>query len=158
MSRRLLPLLAAALMSVAGCTTVSSAPAPDAARPRHSLAPGTAVRPSVLQEPVREPHGQAALVRTGHAHREKPGATAPPRRAPGPVRRPVPAAPPRAAAPAAPPARRPRPEHRPPARHPAPRPRPASRPPAAVHMRDLCRRADGVAAPEIVRLCRDAWG
>ncbi|MDN3262111.1 hypothetical protein QWJ26_20305, partial [Streptomyces sp. CSDS2] len=54
------------------------------------------------------------------------------------------------------PAPQPRAKRRPPAR-PAPRPRTASHPPAVV-MRDLCRRADGVAAPEIVRLCRETYG
>ncbi|KMS88337.1 hypothetical protein ACZ91_26685 [Streptomyces regensis] len=135
-------------MTVAGCTTVSSVPPPDAARPRRSLAPDTAVRPSVLQEPVAAPSGYAALVRTGHgprrSHRTGPG--------------PVPAAPPRAVAPAAPPVRHPRPEHRTPVRRPVRRPRPASRPPAAVRMRDLCRQADGVTTPEIARLCHDTFG
>ncbi|WP_229896025.1 hypothetical protein [Streptomyces cinerochromogenes] len=155
MPRRLLPLLAAALMGLAGCTTVSSAPAPDAAHPRQSLAPATAVRPSVLQEPLREPSGKAALVRTGHAHRNRPGPAAAPRRNPGPGRAPV-SAPPRRAA--APPARHPRPERRPPARRPAPRPRPAPRKPPTDQMRALCRQADGVAAPGIVKLCHDTFG
>ncbi|MFG3009731.1 hypothetical protein ACGFZB_04600 [Streptomyces cinerochromogenes] len=160
MPRRLLPLLAAALMGLAGCTTVSSAPAPapDAARPRQSLAPDTAVRPSVIQEPLREPSGKAALVRTGHAHRNRPGPGAAPRRNPGAGRAPVPAPPPRAVTPAAPPARHPRPERRPPVRRPAPRPRPAPRQPPTDHMRELCRQADGVAAPGIVKLCHDTFG
>ncbi|MEW2288127.1 hypothetical protein [Streptomyces sp. NPDC047841] len=152
MPRRLLPLLVAALVTVAGCATVD--PVPDTARPRRSLAPDTVVRPSVLQEPVRAPSGHAALVRTGHGPRSSAG----PRRNPGTGRVPVPAAPPRAVAPAAPPVRRPRPERRGPVRHPVRRPRPASRPPAAVRMRDLCRQADGVTTPEIARLCHDTFG
>ncbi|MEW2515199.1 hypothetical protein [Streptomyces sp. NPDC046870] len=154
MPRRLLPLLVAALVTVAGCTSVDPGPAPGAARARRTLAPGTAVRPSVLQEPVRTPSGYAALVRTGHG----PRASAGPRRNPGTGRAPVPAVPPRVVAPAAPPVRHPRPERRRPVRHPDRRPRPASRPPAAVRMRDLCRQADGVTAPEIARLCHDTFG
>ncbi|WP_225811209.1 hypothetical protein [Streptomyces spinosus] len=153
MPRRLLPLLVAALVTVAGCTTVDPGPAPDAARPRRSLAPGTVVRPPVPQEPVRVPSGHAALVRTGHGPRSSAGA----RRNPGTGRVPAPAAPPRAVAPAAPPVRHPRPERRRPVRHPDRRPRPVSRPPA-VRMRDLCRQADGVTAPEIARLCHDTFG
>ncbi|WP_234317280.1 hypothetical protein [Streptomyces sp. NRRL WC-3744] len=154
MPRRLLPLLVAALVTVAGCTTVSSVPPPDAARPRRSLAPDTAVRPSVLQEPVAAPSGYAALVRTGHGPRSSAGPRRGHRTGPGPV----PASPPRAVAPAAPPVRHPRPEHRTPVRRPVRRPRPASRPPAAVRMRDLCRQADGVTTPEIARLCHDTFG
>ncbi|MEU6666876.1 hypothetical protein [Streptomyces sp. NPDC046727] len=158
MPRRLLPLLLAALVSVAGCTTVSSAPAPDTAPSRRPLAPEPAVRPSVLQDPVREPSARAALVRTGHKQPKESDSAAAPRRSLQPGRRPVPAVPPRAAAPAAPPVRHARPERRPPVRHPAPRPRPASRPPVAVGMPDLCRQADGVAAVAIVQLCQDSFG
>ncbi|WP_258056011.1 hypothetical protein [Streptomyces sp. Ru62] len=154
MPRRLLPLLVAALVTVAGCTTVSSAPGPDAARPRRSPAPDTVVRPPVLQEPAEVPSGHAALVRTGPGPRSSAG----PRRRPATGRQPVPAAPPRAVVPAAPPVRRPRPERRAPVRGPVRRPRPASRPPAAVRMRDLCRQADGVTTPEIARLCHDTFG
>ncbi|MET8563692.1 hypothetical protein ABZV75_25060 [Streptomyces flaveolus] len=150
MPRRLLPLLVAALVTVAGCTTVSSGPPPETARPRRSLVADTAVRPSVVQEPVAVPSGYAALVRTGHGPRSSAG----PRRRPGPV----PAAPPRAVAPAAPPVRHPRPERRTPVRRPVRRPRPAFRPPAAVRMRDLCRQAEGVTTPEIARLCHDTFG
>ncbi|MFJ4522036.1 hypothetical protein ACIP4Y_14025 [Streptomyces sp. NPDC088810] len=157
MSRRLLPLLAAALMGLAGCTTVSSVPPPDTARSRPSLAPDTVVRPSVPQEPVRAPSGKAALVRTGRAHPDKHRSAAP-RRQPGPVGVPVAAPRSRAVAPAAPPVRHPRPERRPPVRRPARRPRPVPRPPAAARMRDLCRQADGVAEPPIVRLCHDTFG
>ncbi|MEV5387626.1 hypothetical protein [Streptomyces sp. NPDC052721] len=154
MPRRLLPLLVAALVTVAGCTTVSSDPLPDAARPRRSLAPDTVVRPSVVHEPVAAPSGHAALVRTGHGPRSSAG----PRRSSGTGRGPVSAAPPRAVAPAAPPVRHPRPERRSPVRHPVRRPRPASWPPAAAHMRDLCRQADGVTTPEVARLCHDTFG
>ncbi|MFE1198920.1 hypothetical protein ACFW6E_40345 [Streptomyces olivaceoviridis] len=154
MPRRLLPLLVAALVTVAGCTTVSSGPVPDAARPRRSLAPDAVVRPPVPQEPAGTPSGDAALVRTGHGPRSSAG----PRRSTGTGRAPVPAAPPRAVAPAAPPVRHPRPARRTPVRHPVRRPRPASRPPAAVRMRDLCRQADGVTTPEIARLCHDMFG
>ncbi|MEU6593972.1 hypothetical protein ABZ923_32975 [Streptomyces sp. NPDC046881] len=157
MPRRLLPLFAAALMGLAGCTTVSSVPPPDTARSRPSLTPGTVVRPSVLQEPLRAPSGKSALVRTGRARPDGHRAATAPRR-PGPVRVPAAAPRPRAAVPAPPPVRHPRPERRTPARRPAPRPRPASRPPAAARMRELCRQADGVADPRIVRLCHDAYG
>ncbi|WP_307787266.1 MULTISPECIES: hypothetical protein [Streptomyces] len=153
MSRRLLPLLVAALMSVAGCTTVSSRPTPGAAPERHPAA-----RPSVLQAPPREPSARAALVRTGHGRPAGHGTAAEHTRNPGPGRRRVPATPPRAQAPAAPPVLRHRPERPPVRRRPAPRPRPASRRPAVTHMRDLCRQADGVAAPEIARLCHDTYG
>ncbi|WP_234335771.1 hypothetical protein [Streptomyces sp. NRRL S-1022] len=155
MPRRLLPLFAAALLGLAGCTTVSSAP--DTARSRPSLAPGAAVRPSVLQEPLRAPSGTSALVRTGRARPgEHRAATAPGRT--GPVRGPVAAPRPRAAAPAAPPVRHPRPGRRTPVRRHAPRPRPAPRLPADARMRDLCRQADGVADARIVRLCHDTFG
>ncbi|WP_245231998.1 hypothetical protein [Streptomyces lavenduligriseus] len=120
MPRRLLPLVVAALVSVAGCTTVNPAPQPGAAGSRRALPPDAETRPSALRAPVGAP----------------PAAPRPPPAAPAP---------------------QPRAKRRPPVRHQAPRPRTASRPPAAV-MRDLCRRADGVAAPEIVRLCRETYG
>lgn len=141
-------------MSVAGCTTVSSAQAPDTARSRRFLVPDAAVRPSVLTAPVSEPAGHAALVRTGPERTHRPRPAAAPRRGPVPVRAARLVPPPRTAAPAAPPVRHPRPQRRPPARHPVPRPRPT----ATVGMRDVCREADGVAAPEIVQLCHDVFG
>lgn len=143
-------------MGLAGCTTVSPVPPPDAARTRPSLAPGTAVRPSVLQDPVRAPSDKAALVRTGPSHPAEHRSAGAPGRRPGSVRAPAAGPRPRAVAPAAPPERHPR-RRRPPGRHPAPRPRPATRPPTAA-MRDLCRQADGVAEPRIVRLCHDTYG
>ncbi|MFF8732390.1 hypothetical protein ACF073_38910 [Streptomyces sp. NPDC015171] len=156
MPRRLLPLLVAALISAAGCTTVSSAPAPGPA-PR-SPAAGPVVRPTVLRAPVKEPSAYAALVRTG---RDRPAGPAEPA-APGRGRRPAPAlvppAPSRAAAPAAPPVRHPRPERRTPVRRPAQRRGPAARPAATLTMRDLCGQADGLAAPGVVQLCHDAFG
>ncbi|MFF8999810.1 hypothetical protein ACF1GW_14740 [Streptomyces achromogenes] len=154
MPRRLLPLVvAAALVSVAGCTTVDPVPRPGAAGSRSALPPDTAARPSVLRAPVSEPATGVALVRTGDRHPDRPGPEA---RTRGPASGggPAPAAP--RTTPAAP-APRPRAERHSPVRHRAPRPRTASRPPAAV-MRDLCRRADGVAASEIVRLCRETYG
>ncbi|MFF5327928.1 hypothetical protein [Streptomyces rubradiris] len=152
MPRRLLPLVVAALVSVAGCTTVDPAPHPGAAGSRRALPPDAAARPSVPRTPASEPAAGAALVRTGDGPPGRPGPAA---RTRGPVSGggPAPAVP--RTAPAAP-APQPRAKRRPPA-GPAPRPRTASRPPAAV-MRDLCRRADGVAAPEIVRLCRETYG
>ncbi|MFH9401150.1 hypothetical protein [Streptomyces sp. NPDC017638] len=152
MPRRLLPLVVAALVSVAGCTTVTPGPDPAPAGSRRALPPNAPAVPSVLRAPAGDPADRAALVRTGKGHPDRPGPAA---RTRGPASgAPASAAPPPAAAP---PARAPRAEHRPSGRHPAPRPRTVSRPPAAV-MRDLCRRADGVAAPEVVRLCRKTYG
>ncbi|MFF7091136.1 hypothetical protein ACFY9A_01910 [Streptomyces rubradiris] len=153
MPRRLLPLVVAALVSVAGCTTVDPAPHPGAAGSRRPLPPDAAARPSALRAPVSEPDTGAALVRTGDGHPGRPPGTAARTRGPASGGGPAPAAP--RTAPDAP-APQPRGKRRPPA-HPAPRPRTASRPPAVV-MRDLCRRADGVAAPEIVRLCHETYG
>ncbi|WP_225827453.1 hypothetical protein [Streptomyces naphthomycinicus] len=163
MPRRFLPLLVV-LVSVAGCTVVSSAPTPESVPVRRSPVPETAARPSVLQDPVREPSARAALVRTGQGHTHESGAASVSRHGARPGRGPVPAPPPRRAAAAAPPVRSPRPArhtrpgHRPPAHRQAPRARPASRPPAAISMRDLCRQADGVAVPELVRLCHAGFG
>ncbi|WP_405445638.1 hypothetical protein OG350_05050 [Streptomyces achromogenes] len=153
MPRRLLPLVVAALVSVAGCTTVDPVPHPGAAGSRRALPPDTAERPSVLRAPVSEPATGAALVRTGDRQPDRPGPQA---RTRGPASGGGPASAAPRTAPAAP-ATPPRAERRSPVRHPAPRPRTASRPPTAV-MRDLCRRADGVAASEIVRLCRESYG
>ncbi|MGW8697937.1 hypothetical protein ACWGOK_13590 [Streptomyces eurythermus] len=153
MPRRLLPLVVAALVSVAGCTTVNPAPQPGAAGSRRPLPPDAETRPSALRAPVSEPATGAALVRTGDRHSDRPGPAARTRESAS-GGGPAPAAP--RTTPAAP-APQPRAKRRPPVRHQAPRPRTASRPPAAV-MRDLCRRADGVAAPEIVRLCRETYG
>ncbi|MFC5654794.1 hypothetical protein [Streptomyces nogalater] len=154
MPRRLLPLVVAVLVSVAGCTTVNPAPHPGAAGSRRALPPDAPGRPSVLQVPVSEPATEEALVRTGDGRPDRP---APAARTPAPAfgGGPAPAAPGRVTP--AVPAPLPRAERRAPARHPAPHRRTASRPPAAV-MRDLCRQADGVAAPEIVRLCHETYG
>ncbi|MFF4710535.1 hypothetical protein ACFY2V_03880 [Streptomyces eurythermus] len=153
MPRRLLPLVVAALVSVAGCTTVNPAPRPKAAGSRHALPPDAEARPSPLRAPVSEPGTGAALVRTGDRHSGRPG---PASRTRGSASGggPAPAAP--RTTPAAP-APRPRAERHPAVRRPVPGPRTVSRPPAAV-MRDLCRRADGVAAPGVVRLCRETYG
>ncbi|MFH9673029.1 hypothetical protein ACH4L5_12295 [Streptomyces sp. NPDC017405] len=150
MPRRLLPLLVAALVSVAGCTTVSPAAPPDAGA-RRAQTSGPAATPSGLPAPVRESRSGAALVRTGHGGPDR--AARPPRDSAS-HDRPAPAGPPRATIPAAPRARAERPERRAPVRQRLPRPRPS----AAARMRDLCRRADGMASPAIVRLCRDTFG
>ncbi|MFF1403921.1 hypothetical protein [Streptomyces sp. NPDC058294] len=162
MSRRLLPLLVAALVSVAGCTTVRPGALPDPARSQRPFAPDAAAAPSAVRAPLSPPSGPAALVRTGPGHREAHAPAAAPERkaAPGsrtaPVRGAMPAVP-RRAWPTAPRAHHPRPWRRSPVRHPAPRPRHVHRPPME-RMRDVCRRADGVAAPDIVRLCHATYG
>ncbi|MBL1084536.1 hypothetical protein JK359_21635 [Streptomyces actinomycinicus] len=146
-------------MSVAGCTTVPSGPVPDPDPAHRSSAPVPEVTAPVVPAPAAVPSGTAVLVRTGAGHPEerRPGAV--PGRGVEPGHRAAPAAPPRASAPAASAraARHPHPPSRPHGRRPAPRPRPAPRTPA-TGMRDLCRRADGVAAPDIVRLCHDTFG
>ncbi|WP_237547088.1 hypothetical protein, partial [Streptomyces sp. SID161] len=73
MPRRLLPLLVAALVCLAGCTTVSSRPTPGSAPPRD-----VAVRPSVLTASPIEASARTALVRTGHGHRPRPDSAAGP--------------------------------------------------------------------------------
>ncbi|MEV4336874.1 hypothetical protein [Streptomyces sp. NPDC049590] len=154
MPRRLLPLVIAALVSVAGCTIVNPGSHPAPAGSRRALPSGAAAGPSVLRAPVSDPATGAALVRTGD---KRPGRPGPAARTPGPASARGPAAAGSSRAAPSAPAPHPRAKRRSPVRHPVPRPRTASRPPTAV-MRDLCRRADGVAAPEIVRLCRETYG
>ncbi|MFJ7151460.1 hypothetical protein ACIQVT_25250 [Streptomyces sp. NPDC100445] len=161
MPRRLLPLLLAALVSVAGCTTVRPGALPDAARSQRPFAPDAAVTSSALDVPLSPPTGPAALVRTGPGHgKEHAPAAAPersgaPRGDSAPARVVVPAAPHRVRP--APRAHRPHPRRRAAVRHRAPHFRPAHRPPTE-RMRELCRRADGVAAPDVVRLCHATYG
>ncbi|QTD96481.1 hypothetical protein S1361_03925 [Streptomyces cyanogenus] len=145
-------------MGLAGCTTVSSVPPPDNARSRPALAPDAGARPSAHREPAGAPSGKAALVRTGGAHPDRRPSAAAPTRHPGPDRASAAAPRPRAVAPAAPPGGHHGPERRTPVRRPAPRPRPAAPPSAAARMREMCRQADGVAEPRIVRLCHDTFG
>ncbi|MEU2222964.1 hypothetical protein [Streptomyces sp. NPDC018347] len=152
MSPRLLPLLLAALVSVAGCTTVTPGSPPDAAGT--ALPADATVRAPAPRSPAHEPSPRTALVRTGHGHPDRPGPTASRGAASGagPGR----AAPPRSTGPAAPPSRHP--ERRSPAGRPAHRARPASRPSGADRMSDLCRQADRMAAPKLARLCHDTYG
>ncbi|AYN42831.1 hypothetical protein D9753_32585 [Streptomyces dangxiongensis] len=145
-------------MSVAGCTTVRPGALPDPARSQRPFAPDAAATPSALNAPLSPPSGPAALVRTGPGHREghapavAPEKDAAPESDTAPVRKAAPAVPHRVR-PAAPRVHPPR--RRSPAWPPAPRP--AHRPPTE-RMRDLCRRADGVAAPDVVGLCRSTFG
>lgn len=166
--------LALVLLSVTACATVTPGTPAREDRPQGVHGPALPDRPtppgpapSVTQRSQR-----SALVRTGPGReRDKPQHTHRPDRIPlveAPVQQPATAAPPQQAAPQVRPAAPQRPAQ------PRVRPRPATQvppapklPPTRPHpqpqvqpeqMRDLCRRADGVAPSGIADLCHQMWG
>jgi hypothetical protein len=175
-SHRFLPLLFLLALGASGCTTV--APAPLGVHdhrpvPRASFGASTA---PPMRAPAHQPSGHSALVRTRRhlePARQRPqvrpeqrgrAPVAPPRDSAAPggsaprlaARRPAaqPPAPGRAERPAP----RERPRHvRPPSR-PEPRPKPVPPQPDADRMRELCRQAEGIAAPGVVNLCHSHFG
>ncbi|MGW6057912.1 hypothetical protein [Streptomyces sp. NPDC055189] len=154
-------LVALALLSTAGCTSVS----PDRLPPRQLPAPAGGAPPSlsVPRTPAAvQPSARDALVKssTGTPKPEKP--RKPRRQEPGTGKpaavaheRPAPA-PPRPTAHRTPPP--PRPASRRPERRPEPvAPRPA-RPRQTYDGKVVCRMANGVADPATVALCREQLG
>jgi hypothetical protein len=161
--RRLVSVLVLLALGAPGCTTV----APDSVvvddlRPA-SPAPVRASGPAPERVTAHQPSGHSALVRT-RRHLEP--ARHQPEVGPERQRRTPPASPhdtaPRPAVPppGLPNAERPRPQpqYTRPSSRPAPRPRPVRPQPGPDQMRDLCRQAEGVAAPGVVSLCHQHFG
>ncbi|WP_190216257.1 hypothetical protein [Streptomyces griseosporeus] len=163
-----LPLLLLAL-SVPGCTTVTTASPPADDRPqavRGPLVPEQPTPPLPAGQPVTPPSARTALVRTEPdgtrrpAQRHERRAQAPADRTTSPGKRPERHSPRVRPAPQqqGTPRTRPRPPVRPSTgQKPPVRPRPETRP-GREEMRELCRRADGVASSGVVSLCRETWG
>ncbi|MFE6164208.1 hypothetical protein ACFQ7F_35420 [Streptomyces sp. NPDC056486] len=169
MHHRIMTLAALALLSTAGCASVTPGAAPDRLPPRQSLAPtgGKVPVPLESRSPAVQPSARDALVESSTGkprgergrevskdtedkevtpHREEPAAVDHTRPAPAPPRPPVHRAPP------------PRPAAQRPQQRPEPvAPRPA-RPRPTYDGKVVCRMADGVADPATVALCRDQLG
>jgi hypothetical protein len=165
--RAIVTLVALALLSTTGCTSVTPTVDPDHLPPRQPLAPagGEAPSPVASRPPAVQPSARDALVKsstgkpkakkstkakqkkTQPPHRTKPAVVDHERPAPAPPPRPVHRAP----APPRPAAQRPE-------RRPAPvAPRPA-RPRQTYDGRVACQMATGVADPALVSLCRKQFG
>lgn len=158
--RSSLAFLLLVLLAMTGCTTVTPRLAPDDGRPLGVRAPLAPDGPTPTAPMLRSlPRARSALVRTGPTHPRHTAKARPPRRhrsrprvtPPQRVRRAVPRA--------YPAPRRPRAPHlrlrmrRPVVQVPQVRPLPYPQ-----QMRQLCRTAEKVTAPDIVSLCRHAWG
>lgn len=165
MRHRIVTLVALALLSTAGCTSVTPHVDPDHLPPRQPLAPAGGEAPSPLESrsPAVQPPARDALVKSSTGKPKAKGRkntkanNSPPRRAESAVvdhTRPAPA-------PSRPQANRapaPRPAAQQPERHAAPvapRSIPSRK---AYDGKVACRMAEGVAAPALVSLCRDQFG
>lgn len=169
MRRRIVTLVALALLSTAGCTSVTPHVDPDHLPPRQSLAPagGEAPSPVASRPPAVQPSARDALVKSSTSKTKPKGKKGmkaekkvPPRRAAPAVAdhtRPAPA-PPR------PPVHRAPAPPRPAAQCPERRPDPVvlrptqPRPRQTYDGRVACRMANGVADPALVALCRQQIG
>ncbi|MFF1698117.1 hypothetical protein ACFVXC_31620 [Streptomyces sp. NPDC058257] len=167
MHRRIITFVALALLSTAGCASVTPGADPDRLPPGRSLAPtgGTAPSPIASRSPAVQPSARDALVESSTGkprgrkaekvtaakeatrRREEPAAVGHKRPAPAPPRPPVHRAPAPARSTAQRPPQRPAPV--------APRP---ARPRQTYDGKVVCRMADGVADPATVALCRDQLG
>ncbi|MFI5477020.1 hypothetical protein ACIA6D_43595 [Streptomyces cacaoi] len=163
-------LLLLVLLSVTGCTTVTPGAPPADDRPQGvrgqtAVPDHPAVSTSPTPLPVTAPSQRSALVqiepgqprRTSKSHRTREQRTR------VPVQRPHAAASPQRPDPRVRPADpqrpvQPRVRPRPKTQRPAPQAPPLQPQPHPGQMRDLCRRADGVASSGIVDLCRQTWG
>ncbi|MGW5868665.1 hypothetical protein ACWFRJ_41685 [Streptomyces sp. NPDC055239] len=163
MHRRIIAFVALALLSTAGCASVTPGADPDRLPPRQSLAPTGGKVPSPIESrsPAVQPSARDALVESGtskpqgrKAHTAADAKEVAPRReatagvghkrpAPAPPRAPVHRAP----APARSTVQRPE--------HVAPRP---VLPRQTYDGKVVCRMADGVVDPATVELCRDQLG
>lgn len=151
MPRRIVPLLLAVVLGATGCTSV----APSMRPPTPSLAPAGHPSPAPVEWPPVQPPARAELApaeldtkptKEKSAKPDAPNRSADDGPSSPPRRRYVPPDPPRRA-----PAPDRKPEHS--------RPQPSPSPPRPSYgMRSVCAASDGVAAPYVTALCRDAFG